>query len=59
MVTPIVRSKYWKLYKYFYVKLFSTKHYVNLLLLDEPGRVRSQIRSILCQIHRGLILTAI
>ena len=41
MVTPIVSSKYWHFYQFCYVKIFSTKNYKNLLLLDDPGRVRS------------------
>jgi hypothetical protein len=43
-VTPIVSNKYWHLYQFCYV---------NLLLLDDPGRVRSQIASIVCQIQRS------
>ena len=35
-----------------YVKIFSTNHNRNLLLLDDPGRVRSQITSVVCQIQR-------
>jgi hypothetical protein len=52
MVTPIVSSKYRRLYQFCYVKLFSTNRYKNLLLLDDPGRVRSQIASIVRQIQR-------
>jgi hypothetical protein len=52
MVTPIVSSKYRRLYQFCYVKLFSTNQNGNLLLLDDPGRVRSQIRSVVCQIER-------
>jgi hypothetical protein len=52
MVTPIVSSKYQRLYQFCYVKLFSTNQYKNLLLLDDPGRVRSQIASIVRQIQR-------
>jgi hypothetical protein len=52
MVTPIVRSKYRHLYQLCYVKVFSTNQNENLLLLDDPGRVRSQIASIVCQIQR-------
>jgi hypothetical protein len=46
------------------VKLFSTNQNENLLLLDDPGRVRSQIASIVRQIHvqrfdfvRNLVVT--
>ena len=52
MVTPIVSSKYRHLYQFCYVKIFSTNHNGNLLLLDDPGRVRSQITSVVCQIQR-------
>jgi hypothetical protein len=52
MMTPIVSSKYRHLYQFCYVKLFSTNQNVNLLLLDDPGRVRSQITSVVCQIQR-------
>ncbi len=62
MVTPIVRSKYRHLYQLCYVKLFSTSQCGNLMLLDDPGRVRSQIRSLVCKIQRfdfvcNLVLT--
>ena len=43
MVTPIVSSKYRHLYQFCYVKVYSTNRNENLLLLDDPGRVRSQI----------------
>jgi hypothetical protein len=36
MVTPIVSSKYRHLYQFCYVKIFSTDHNGNLLLLDDP-----------------------
>ena len=52
MVTPIVSSKYRHLYQFCYVKVFSTNQNENLLLLDDPGRVRSQIASIVRQIQR-------
>ena len=52
MVTPIVSSKYRRLYQFCYVKLLSTNQHENLLLLDDPGRVRSQIASIVRQIQR-------
>ena len=45
-------SKYWHLYQLCYVTIFSTNQYRNLLLLDDPGRVRSQITSVVCQIQR-------
>jgi hypothetical protein len=52
MVTPIVSSKYRHLYQFCYVKIFSTNYYRNLVMLDYPGRVRSQIISVVCQIQR-------
>jgi hypothetical protein len=52
MVTPIVRNKYRHLYQFCYVKVFSTNQNKNLLLLDDPGRVRSHIASIVRQIQR-------
>ena len=52
MVTPIVSSKYRYLYQFCYVKVFSTNRNKNLVLLDDPGRVRSQIASIVRQIQR-------
>jgi hypothetical protein len=52
MVTPIVSSRYRYLYHLFYVKIFSTDQYKNLLLLDDPGCVRSQMTSVVCQIQR-------
>ena len=52
MVTPIVSSKYRHLYQFCYVKVFSTNHNGNLVLLNDPGRVRSQIASIVRQIQR-------
>ena len=45
-------SKYRHLYQFCYVKVFSTNHNGNLVLLDYPGRVRSQITSVVCQIQR-------
>ena len=45
-------SKYRHLYQFCYVKLFSNDQYGNLVLLDEPGRVRSQITGVVCQIQR-------
>ena len=52
--SPIVSSKYRHLYQLCYVKLFSTNQNRNLVLLDDPGRVRSQITSVhvVCQIQR-------
>ena len=52
MVTPIVSSKYRLLYQFYYVTIFSTNQYGNLVLLDDPGRVRSQITNVVCQIQR-------
>jgi hypothetical protein len=40
------------MYQFCYVKIFSTKQNINLELLDDPDRVRSQITSVLCQIQR-------
>ena len=45
MMTPIVSSKYRYLYQFCYVKVFSTNHNRNLPVLDDRGRVRSQIAS--------------
>ena len=45
-------SKYRHLYQFCYVKLFSTNQNGNLVLLDDPGRVRSQITNVVCQIQR-------
>jgi hypothetical protein len=47
-----VSSKYRHLYQFCYVKVFSTNQIINLLLLDDPGRVRSQIANIVRQIQR-------
>jgi hypothetical protein len=47
-----VSSKYRNLYQLWYVKVFSINHNENLLLLEYPGRVRSQITSVVCQIQR-------
>jgi hypothetical protein len=52
MMTPIVSSKYWHLYQFSYVKIFSTNQDRNSVLLDDPGHVRSQITSVVCQIQR-------
>ena len=49
---PIVSSKYRYLYQLCYVKVFSTNHNRNLVLLDDPGHVWSQITSVVCQIQR-------
>ena len=51
MVTPIVSGKYRRLYQFCYVKLLSTNHNKSLQLLNDPGRVRSQIISVVCQIE--------
>ena len=51
-VTPIVSSKYRYLFQLCYVKIYSTNQHGNLLLLDDPGRVRSQKISVVCQIQR-------
>ena len=40
------------MYQFCYVKIFSTKQNGNLVLLDNPGRVRSHITSVMCQIQR-------
>ena len=40
------------MYQFCYVKIFSTKQNGNLVLLDDPGRVRSHITSVVCQIQR-------
>jgi hypothetical protein len=46
-----VSSKHRHLYQFCYVKIFSINQYKNLVLLDDPGRVRSQITSLVCQIQ--------
>jgi hypothetical protein len=48
----MMSSKYRHLYQLCYVKIFSTNQYENLELFDDPGRVRSQITSVVCQIQR-------
>ena len=45
-------SKYRHLYQFYYVNIFSTKQNGNLVLLDDPGRVRSQITNVEGQIQR-------
>ena len=40
------------MYQFSYVKIFCTNQDVNLVSLDDPGRVRSQIISVVCQIQR-------
>jgi hypothetical protein len=52
MVTPIVSSKYRHLYQFCYKKGFTTIQNQNLLLLNDPGRARSQIANIVRQIQR-------
>ena len=51
-MAPIVSSKYRHLYQLCYVKVLSTNHNGNLLLLDDHGRVRSQITNVEGQIQR-------
>ena len=46
MVTFHSEHKYRYLYQFCYVKIFSTNQDENLVLLDAPGRVRSQIASV-------------
>ena len=45
-------SKYRHLYQFCYVKIFCTNQSENLLLLDDPSRVRSQIATVVRQIQR-------
>ena len=45
-------SKYRHLYQFYYVKVFSTNQNVNLVLSDDPGRVRSQITSVVGKIQQ-------
>ena len=52
MVNPIVSSVYCVMYQAFCMKLFSANYNRNLPLFDDPGRVRSQIISVVCQIQR-------
>ena len=40
------------MYKFYCVKVSSTNQDRNLLMLDDPGRVRSEITSVVCQIQR-------
>ena len=40
------------MYQFSFVKVFRTNQNVNLVRLDDPGRVRSQITSVACQIRR-------
>ena len=47
-------NKYRLLYQFSYVKFSSTNHDANLVLLDDPSRVRSHITSVLC--HKTLVL---
>jgi hypothetical protein len=47
-----VSSKYRYLYQFSYVKMFSTSYDENLILLDDPSHVRSQIASVVRQIQR-------
>jgi hypothetical protein len=41
-------SKYTLMYQFSYIKISSTNQNANLVLLDDPSRVRSQITSVLC-----------
>ena len=52
MMDPIVSIKYRHLYQFCYVKIFCTNPVENLVLLDDPGRVRSQITNVEGQIQR-------
>ena len=45
-------SKYRHLNQFCYVKVFSTNQNEKLLLLDDPGRVRNQLASIVRQMQR-------
>ena len=47
-----MRSKYRHLFQFCYIEIFSTNQHGNLVLLDNPGRVRSQIIIVVCQIQR-------
>ena len=40
------------MHQFSYVNFSSTNEDVNLFLLDDPGRVRSQITVVVCQIQR-------
>ena len=40
------------MYQFSYVKVSSINQNGNLVLLDDPGRVRSHITSVVCQIQR-------
>ena len=40
------------MYQFSHIKIFSTNQYRNLILLDDPGRIRSQIVSVVYQIQR-------
>ena len=44
--------KYRHLYQFCNVKIFSTNQDEHLVLLDDPGRVRRQITSVVCQIQQ-------
>jgi hypothetical protein len=50
MVTPIVSNKYRSMYELYYIKVSSTSHNENLVLLDDSGRARSHVISVVCQI---------
>ena len=40
------------MYQFCNLKVFNTNQDGNLVMLDDPGRVRSQITSVVCQIQR-------
>jgi hypothetical protein len=58
MVAPIVSSKYRLMYEFSCVKISSTNQHANLVLLDDPSRVRSQITSGMCPKFKTLVLCA-
>ena len=51
MVTPLVSIKYQYMYQFSYLKVSSTNHNGNLLMLDDPGCVRGQITSVVYQMQ--------
>ena len=59
MVTPHSEQQVPVVVPVMLCKIFSTNHNENLVLLDDHGRVRGQITSVVCQMYSGLILTAI
>ena len=48
----MVSTNCWQLYQFFHVEVSSTNYCINLLLLDDSGRVRSHIINVVCQIQR-------